>query len=418
MKNWSTQIRFFYATTFVMLTSMVWAIASNVIFNVKLSFNLFIITLISSLISRYLLIKRRKVSTCIMIPIIILIIYKIIKGITLVGCLDVIFVVFVIIKLLNEETENISYDRYRRIFIRGAYGLSSVLIAYALTLRASSDIIYRGVIIYLVLIIVTLRESMWYCNNIKKNKISKLINGMLIGFSVLITQEGFYDKYVMILKVIYSGFSFITEKLLGWAMLAVGFIIMLGSNAIRWLVSGGNVSAESVWRQTRQVQTNIRDMFSGDLIMTIAFSLLVKGVVIVAVLVLAIKLGQKVIEINKENNELSYTEIMEFIERDNKSTNLVVEMIKKIFRKKGSPREEVIYKYGEFVGLASKKGIFEKYMTPKQLLNVTKIKIDYCEGLDEISDIYNEAKFSLHVINKEKEQKVEKTVDNIKKSMK
>ncbi|WP_346932369.1 hypothetical protein [Clostridium sp.] len=259
---------------------------------------------------------------------------------------------------------------------------------------------------------------MWYCNNIKKNKISKLINGMLIGFSVLITQEGFYDKYVMILKVIYSGFSFITEKLLGWAILAVGSIIMLGSNAIRWLVSGGNVSVESVWGQTRQVQTNIRDMFSGDLIMTIAFSLLVKGVVIVAVLVLAIKLGQKVIEINKENDELSYTEIMEFIERDNKSTNLVVEMIKKIFRKKGSPREEVIYKYGEFVGLASKKGIFEKYMTPKQLLNVTKIKIDYCEGLDEISDIYNEAKFSLHVINKEKEQKVEKTVDNIKKSMK
>jgi len=57
-------------------------------------------------------------------------------------------------------------------------------------------------------------------------------------------------------------------------------------------------------------------------------------------------------------------------------------------------------------------------MTPKQLGNIVKIKVDNCNEVDEIANIYNEAKFSTHVINREYEQKVEKYVDNINKKIK
>ncbi len=57
-------------------------------------------------------------------------------------------------------------------------------------------------------------------------------------------------------------------------------------------------------------------------------------------------------------------------------------------------------------------------MTPKQLSNIVKIKVDNCNEVDEVTNIYNETKFSTHVINSQYEQKVENYVDNINRKIK
>ncbi|MEG2289127.1 MAG: hypothetical protein RR891_03205 [Clostridium sp.] len=417
MRSWSEQIRFFYATTFVMLTSMIWTIASSVVFNVEISFYLFIITLISALVARYLFKKEKRLTICILVPIVPLIIYEIIKGITFLGCLDVIFVIFIIIKLINEENENINYDRYKRVFVQGSYILFMVSMVYALTLKPSISIIYRGSIIYLVLIILTLRESMGYCYNVKRSKESRRFNIVLIIFSTLITQDFFYNKCIAMLEAIYGVINFIADKLLSWILVVVGYLIVLAINAIQSLFKGNGSFGEGIMFEPGKTNIDVSGINVGDQVNPIV-TLVIKGAIILTLLVLVIRIGRRIVRNKKLDNEMSYTEIVEFIEVDKKPVNEIFKMIKKIFRKKGSPREEVIYKYGEFVGLARKKGIFEKYMTPKQLANVTKIKIDYCEGLDEIANIYNEAKFSKHSINSNKEETVGKNVDNISKKMK
>lgn len=417
MKSWSDQIRFFYATTFIMLTSMIWIIASSIIFNIEISFYLFIITLVSSSVARYLFKKGQKVSLCITIPMVPLVIYGISKGVTFLGCLNSIFIIFIIIKLLNEENENINYDRYKSVFVQGAYVLFIVSMAYALTSRSSSSDIYIGIVIYLVLIVVTLRESMWYCYNIKKSKSSKWFNSILIGFSILITQEFFYGKCVIILNAIYNGFNFIIEKVLGVVIVGVGYIVEWGINALQKLVGNNILDGDGVWVKEGNTAIDIKNIISGEGINPI-FAFLAKSVVIVILLVLLIRLAKKIAKNNRSHNEMSYTEVVEFIEENNKSTNRFIKRIKKLFRKKGTPREEVIYKYGEFVERSKEKGIFEVYMTPKQLSNVVKIKIDSYEGIEELTAIYNESKFSTHIINCVQEQKVEETVDNINKKIK
>ena len=56
-------------------------------------------------------------------------------------------------------------------------------------------------------------------------------------------------------------------------------------------------------------------------------------------------------------------------------------------------------------------------MTASQLKNVTKINVDNSDNLDEMTLLYNEAKFSLHTMTQENVESVRKGHSNIRKQL-
>ena len=108
---------------------------------------------------------------------------------------------------------------------------------------------------------------------------------------------------------------------------------------------------------------------------------------------------------------------MESIEVEQVKGNKLFNKLKKILRQKGTPREEVIYKYGELVHVAEKKELFKPYMTPRQLNHIIKIRVKSSKEIDYVTDTYNEAKFSKHTIEKAQEKLMEENINNLKKEI-
>ncbi len=416
----SKQIRFYYATSFIMLVSIIGAIITSFFFHGEIKFSLFIVTLISTLVSLYLYSKQWKKGTSIIVPIIPVAIYEVLTQDIFFGAVNTMFVIYVTVALIKEENEDINYDRYKGKFTMGTYGIFIASAVYGIFGLTSSNVIYRSITIYLILAIITMREARGYCYNIKKSKSSKIFNLSLVGFAILITQEFFYEKFTMIIKGIYMGFNYILELMSRLILLIIGPIMTWCINALKKLFNGDSSMFDN-FLDSAAIKNNKKELYGIDTYKTPyidpVFDTIIKILIILLFALIAVKLVKKIARSSSGERSKGYVEVVEDIDNNQKSSNKIINKFKKIFRKKGTPREEILYRYGEFVETARTREIFKEYMTPKQLSNVVKIKVDQYEEVDVITNTYNEAKFSTHCINKEKEQFVEKYVDNVNKKI-
>ncbi|WP_346934654.1 hypothetical protein [Clostridium sp.] len=419
--SWSEQVRLYYDITFSMLTSIVWMIVTALIFSKDMKFSIFILIMISILTSKYLLKKGKKVEVCIAISLIPAIVYEIFSQEILIAILDIIFIALISAILLREINENINYDRYKDILIKGISVIFIASIICSIFKSHYAEVVFRGTIIYLILVVITMRETMGYCYNIKSSKANKVINISLISLALLTTQEFIYDIFLKITKTLYEGFEFITGLIIDIIIKIIENPMIWIINALKKLFAERHGSLEDIFGKLDVGSESSKQIKEVNIEMVKAspvFIFIMNTIVTIILILIVISIIKRIVKGTNINRDSGYTEIVEDIDQLDPGYKKVINKIKKIFRKKGMPREEVLYKYSEFVEVANKKEVFKTYMTPRQLGNVVKIKVDNCEEVDEVTNMYNEAKFSTHVINKSYEQKVEKYVDNIKKNIK
>lgn len=419
--SWSEQVRIYYDITFSMLTSIVWMIVTALVFSKDMKFSIFILMMISILSSKYLLRKGKKVETCIAVSLIPIIVYELLSQEIIIAIVDIIFVALISAVLLRETNENINYDRYKNIFINGISFIFIASIICSLFKPFYAEIVFRGIIIYLILMVITMRETMGYCYNIKSSKVNKIINISLISLALLTTQEFFYNIFVNIVTILYRGFEFVIELIIDIIVKIIEIPMIWAINALQKLFNGREGVIEDIFGRLDEGSknsANIKEIAPEVVTLSPTFIFIMKVIVTIVLILIVSSIIKRIIKGTNLNRDNGYTEIIEDIDQKDPGYKKVIDKIKKIFRKKGTPREEVLYKYSEFVEVANKKEIFKTYMTPKQLSNIVKIKVDNCMEVDEVTDMYNEAKFSTHIINKAYEQKVEKYVDNINKNIK
>ncbi len=419
--SWSEQVRLYYDITFSMLTSVVWMIVTALIFSKDMKFSIFILMMISILTSKYLLRKGKKVEICIGVSLIPIIVYEIFSQEIVIAIGDIIFVALISAVLLRETNENINYDRYKNIFINGISYIFIASIICSMFKPIYAEIIFRGIVIYLILMVITMRETMGYCYNIKSSKVNKIINISLISLALLTTQEFFYIIFVKVVSILYRGIEFITEFIIDVIVKIIGIPMTWVFNALQKLFTERRGALEDIFGRIdsgSKNPPNIKGLTPEMVTASPTFIFIMKVIVTIILILIVSSIIRKIIKGTNLNRDDGYTEIIEEIEQKDPGYKKVIDKIKKIFRKKGTPREEVLYKYSEFVEVANKKEIFKTYMTPRQLGNIVKIKVDNCMEVDEVTNMYNEAKFSTHIINKSYEQKVEKYVDNINKNIK
>lgn len=419
--SWFNQVKFFYTSTIILLITFVWTVIMNVIFNINISFGLFVLLLVMSNLGRYILRRGINPKLCLVMSIFPICVVEIfITRDIFFAILNTIFSSFVIIKLFREENSDISYEEYKRQLSKGIYCIFGVGIIYSFMtwagLKADDSKIYIGILVYIILVVIALREAMGYEYQIKRTKVSKYINYGLALFGILLTQETVYNKLAFLVEFI----STVVGKFIGWL---AGIIFNILQYPLMWLYmlleklfSGAKGKMpESLGNLENQKQEELIEQagVAGDMIVNA-----IMVIIIILLFFILYKVVSKIYYRYSRNKSEEYTEFTEKIEVEKSKEKKLSTMLKKIFRKKGSPREEVLYKYGELVTSAFKKEFFKEYMTPSQLKKVIKVKVDKATSIDEITNIYNKAKFSKHAIGIEEKEVVEENVNNINKLMK
>jgi len=120
---------------------------------------------------------------------------------------------------------------------------------------------------------------------------------------------------------------------------------------------------------------------------------------------------------NKTKVNNGFLEEKEKITKKKNKKHWVKDVFSKIFQGGGSNREKILSTYKGFEKITEEADIYKPYMTATQLKNVTKIKVNNSDDLDEMTQVYNEAKFSMHDMTQDKVEKVKKGHSSIKKQI-
>lgn len=419
--SWCNQVKFFYTSTVTLLITFIWAVVMNVIFNINISFQLFVLLLVMSNLGRYILRRGINPKLSLLISIVPICIVEIfITRDIFFAILNTIFSSFVIIKLFREENSDISYEEYKRQLSKGIYCIFGVGVIYSFMtwagLKEYDSKIYIGILVYIILVVIALREAMGYEYQIKRTRVSKYINYGLALFGILLTQENVYNKLTFLVEFISRGIG----KVIGWL---AGIIFAILQYPMLWLYMLLEKLFSGVKGKMPEGLGNLENQKQEELIEQagVAGDLIVNAIMVIIIILLIYALYKGISKIYYKavrSKVQEYTEVIERIEVEKSKEKKLSTMLKKIFRKRGTPREEVLYKYGELVTVAFKKELFKEYMTPSQLKKVIKVKVDKKTSIDEITNIYNKAKFSKHRIDIEEKEFMEENVNKINKSLK
>lgn len=419
--SWFNQVKFFYTSTITLLITFIWAVITSIVFKVEISFQLFFLVILMSNIGRYYFRKGINPKLCLALAMIPIVIIELLTSFEpFFAVLNIVFSTFVMEKLFKEEKNDINYDEYKRLFLHGLYYMFAAGIIYSLMkwsgFAGNSSMIYIGILVYIILAVISLREAMGFEYQIKRTRGSKCINYGLALFGILLTQKRVYGWIIFLGEII----SRKVGDLISWVATIIFSIIqyplMWLFSLLQKLLGDGKGEFPDVMANLDSINTeNFTERVGGT--GTLIINVIVFFIIIVIIYLLYKGISKVYYQSNK-NKTKEYTESVEKLEVEKTKARKISTLLKKLFRKKGTPREEVIYKYGEFVTTASKKEIFKEYMTPGQLKNIIKIKVDSSNHIDDITNIYNEAKFSTHNIEEGQKNIVEENVNKVSKKMK
>ncbi|WP_291567900.1 MULTISPECIES: hypothetical protein [unclassified Clostridium] len=410
--NWYRQVKTLYTTTLTIFFFIMWAFIEKIIFQNNIKYSLIIITFISVFLMQYLIYKRVNKYLSVAIPLIIsiLILHFILKDSLII--VNLIFVVATMIFNLTLENDTINYYQCKRTLTNGLYLIVPIGI---IGIMFRSDLIiylFRAYMFYLILMIITFRESLRYMYNIR-NKSSIYVNlGIILGI-IALCQEYIFSAFNKIIIWIFGVISFAADLILT-------LIVKIFEKPMQFIVD----SLKKIMMKNQHLEemldrlgnkSEVREFIYEESVLK--YPIWIKIVLLIIVLYFLYKIICK-IRINVKVNE-NYVECIESINEKSqeKKPSYISKFIKKILRKKGDIREEILYNYKNFEEITKKADIYITYMTATQLKNVTKVKIDNVDGLDDTTNIYNKAKFSTQELSEENLQQVKNSYENIKKQI-
>ncbi len=410
--NWYRQVKTLYTTTLTIFFFIMWAFIEKIIFQNNIKYSLIIITFISVFLMQYLIYKRVNKYLSVAIPLIIsiLILHFILKDSLII--VNLIFVVATMIFNLTLENDTINYYQCKRTLTNGLYLIVPIGI---IGIMFRSDLIiylFRAYMFYLILMIITFRESLRYMYNIR-NKSSIYVNlGIILGI-IALCQEYIFSAFNKIIIWIFGVISFAADLILT-------LIVKIFEKPMQFIVD----SLKKIMMKNQHLEemldrlgnkSEVREFIYEESVLK--YPIWIKIALLIIVLYFLYKIICK-IRINVKVNE-NYVECIESINEKSqeKKPSYISKFIKKILRKKGDIREEILYNYKNFEEITKKADIYKTYMTAAQLKNVTKVKIDNVDGLDDMTNIYNKAKFSTQELSEENLQQVKNSYENIKKQI-
>lgn len=408
--SWYRKIKSIYSISLVTISFIVWSTLSKWLFLSPLDYKLFLITLSIVFFQQYLSSKELKKTIVIIVPLglSILVSFIFFKGQSLL--LNTIFLLFMILITYSMDKSSIEYFKYKEDIIKSMVILLLIWIISFILGIDFVNAIYRFHILYIIMIIILMRETRRYVYDVKGN------NSMLVNIIIAVS--------VLTLSLDYAGK--IISKILELLMNLAGFILLILTKIfgvpvgaltekLKALIIKRKVFNIAADRAASKTHEQIVDASYNSITVPPAIIFAFKILILLVIVYIIYKFISRYSSKTKKYD--GFEEQKERIVRKKSKKHWVRDLVGKIFEGGGNNRDKILYSYKGFEKTTEEADIYKPYMTATQLKNVTKINVDNFDNLEEMTQVYNEAKFSLHEMTQVQVEQVKKGHSNIKKQL-
>lgn len=411
--SWFKQIKILYSSALNIIYFLLGNIAMNVMLDYNLPYSILIVTILSMVITLVLLNKNYNKKLIISIIVVVtLVIMKVLYS-KYYLFLSLYFIIVYFINLQKID-ESITYSEAKRNLINILF--ITFLLTIIVSIMLYKNILgysFKAYIFYLALMVVVFREILRYDNNIYNPK-SKYVNISIVTGVLLLSLDVVLNYLNIIVDGIWHIIQHIVVKILIFITNIIGYPLNAISEFLKSKFMNSEILEKTIFSQRKNNKIKYMEVLIED---NSEVSIIVKMIILVILIFIVYKIVNKY-HIKKNIDKKNYIEYEEKLNKYDDFKRKKFKNLKSMFRKKGNIKEEILYKYKKYQGLTNRVGIFRKYMTPTQLKNIVKLKVEDINGLDEFTNIYNEAKFSNHELSNDKLDKVKKDYDNIKNQFK
>lgn len=413
--SWYRKVKSMYSISLVTISFIIWSTLSELLFENPVDYKLFLLTLCIVFFTQYLNNMKLKKSIFILVMsgLSILAGFIFFKGQTIL--INTIFLLFMALITYLLEDSPIDHSQYKQDI-----GKSMVVLVFIwlISFTLGSDFVsamYRFHVLYIIMIIILMRETRRYVYAVKSN--TSMVTNIIIGVSVLTLSLDFANKIIAkSLELLTKLASFILVIIISLLTKIFGVPISFISEKLRALLlkSDNKFITEGTTMDKKLNKPPNFTEYQGLQLPPVVI-LFIKIVILLVILYVIYKFLSRFRSKTKVYN--GFVEEKERIVNKKNKKHWAKDLFSKIFQGGGSNRDKILYTYKGFEKITEEANIYKPYMTATQLKNVTKINVDNSDNLDEMTLVYNEAKFSLHSMTEEKVDKVKKAHSNIKKQL-
>ena len=413
--SWYRKVKSLYSISLVTISFIIWSTLSMWLFKSKVNYKLFLITLCIVFFTQYLNNLKLKKSFFILTlsGVSVLAPFIFFKGETIL--INIIFLLFMSLIIYLLEDIPIDHSQYKEDIIRS---MAALIFIWLISFTLGADFVnemYRFHILYIIMIIILMRETRRYVYAVKSSTSS--VTNVIIGVSVLILSLDYANKIIVcLLDVSIKLSSFILGLIVEFLIMVFGGPVSFIIEKIKGLIMKSEnqyMLKDSPIEKALNKHPNIIKYKAANL--PPALLLFLKILIILVILYVIYKFLWR---IRKDTKVYSgFVEEKEKIVSKKNKRQWVKDLFGNVFRSGGNNRDKILYTYKGFEKITEEANIYKTYMTATQLKNVTKINVDNAYNLDEMTELYNEAKFSLHPMTQENVEKVKRGHSNIKKQL-
>jgi len=410
------KVKSIYSLSFVTISFIIWSTLSKWLLQNPVEYKLFLICSCVVLFTQYVASARRN-KILVILPLGVSIIASVMFFNGQAIMLNTIYLLFATITIYFLEGAPIDHSQYKEDINKS---IALLIFIWIISFRLGIDFvdeIYKFHILYIIMIIILMRETQRYIYDIKSK--TSMVTNIIIGISVLTLSLDYAGKIVKgLLDMIKDFINFVLiivitllSKILGPAMGSIS-----GPDLERQ--DNGKILGEPTINNGAVIGDNPIDkpQITLDELQQHPIVILVFKILIILIILYVLYKFLTRFR-SKEKTYNGFIEEKERIVRKNKKKHWVKGLFGKINSGGGSNREKILYTYKGFEKITQKAHIYKTYMTATQLKNGTKVNVDNFDDLEEMTAYYNEAKFSIHDITDEQVQQVKKGHKNIKRQL-
>lgn len=413
----SRQVKTFFTISSLIFTYIIWAMASTIILKSTTNYKVYIISLSSVFLMQYLVEKRKISIFQLLIPFFTAIVINALVFNAYSAICNSLYILTTLIFFKKLEDEQVDYELYKarvKTFIFTLIFLGAIL---PLVNRELASSILRFYLIYLVTAVIVLREVRRFSSKIANNK-SLYVNLAIVFSVIFLSMDKVYNFLMLIFSSIWVGVDFALTKITMGIIYILTYIYIIIEpifNYLTYLVKNGHKPLEPEIPPSEAMKM-ATEQYSANAYV-ILFITLLKITIVIIILYLMYRAFDSYV--NKSSNDKDGEIQKEKIVRENKRIkHSYLSRFSKFFKGEGDFKSQVLNVYLKFEQKMSDKEIYKAHMTAGQLSTIAKTQIDDSEAINSITNIYNEAKFSKHVVSGENVKIAKLNYESVKEILK
>jgi hypothetical protein len=414
-----------------------WIAMTNFLFKNVVDYKLFFLSLGLVFLMQCIYIKKNNKYVSMILPIIVSIPFMWILFDGLAIFVNLTFVIACVFVNLAMEEMPVNYEEYKSKAKQGVIIIAITAIMSFWLEKAIADYLYRFFINYMIITVILLRESRTYyykvmkdVENAEKTKKAGVIKnlfinnffkyGIVIASTVMLTTDWVLKKSLNIINVLNKAIDVVVDNILDLIIKIVGPMVERIVNILNKLLMEAGISLNFEGFKDGLNKVNPKRLDKGGA--TVVDNMIWKNTLKITILLIIILFTVDVVKKMKfmRVKDEQPSEEKEKInnnskgKKEHKHKNNVSILLKKIFRMNNTIKDKILNTYRDFEKITKKAGIYKLYMTATQLKNITKANVASDSYLDEMTDIYNEVKFSNYEPSENQLDLVKKAFDNVK----